>query len=285
MTRTTKRDGPSRRRPTPASAARSGLKGLRDPSRDAPRAAGVPVAPRSRLPLVLLAVALIAVAGVVAVLARGTPNSGASGPNAGAASTATAPAGTEGAASSATVPVVSERPASSATFPSAGADGGLVSGTALPLLTDAAVDPALGRAIPAITGSTLDGRPIAVRPDDGRPKVLMFLAHWCPHCQAEVPVVQSWLDAGGPKGAVDLYAIATGNDPQRPNYPASAWLAREGWTVPTVLDSDAFEIGQAFGLSAFPYWVFVNPDGTVSRRITGELAIPDLEAMIAEVTR
>lgn len=54
-----------------------------------------------------------------------------------------------------------------------------------------------------------------------------------PHCQAEVPVVPGWLNEDGANGAIDLYAIATGNDPRRPNYPAKSWLEREGCTVRT----------------------------------------------------
>ena len=69
---------------------------------------------------------------------------------------------------------------------------------------------------------------------DGRPKILLFLAHWCPHCQREVPIVQGWLDAGGLPQNVDLISIATSIDPARPNYPPEAWLTREGWE-PTVL--------------------------------------------------
>lgn len=32
-----------------------------------------------------------------------------------------------------------------------------------------------------------------VRPD-GRAKIVPFPAHWCLHCQVEVPEVQDWLD-------------------------------------------------------------------------------------------
>jgi RNA polymerase sigma factor (sigma-70 family) len=63
---------------------------------------------------------------------------------------------------------------------------------ALPTFTGTATDPAVGRAIPEARGTDFEGSSVAIE-HDGRPKVLLFVAHWCPHCQAEVPVVQAWL--------------------------------------------------------------------------------------------
>ena len=96
-------------------------------------------------------------------------------------------------------------------------------------------DPAIGRPAPQVHGFDFDGTPVAITAD-GRPKVAIFLAHWCPHCQAEVPLIQSWIEAGGVPDGVDLVSIATGIDSAAPNYPPDAWLEREGWTVPVIAD-------------------------------------------------
>ncbi|MGK2852440.1 MAG: TlpA family protein disulfide reductase [Candidatus Limnocylindrales bacterium] len=154
----------------------------------------------------------------------------------------------------------------------------VISGAALPVYGDPAADPAVGQAIPTVTAA---GGSIAL---DGRAKILVFLAHWCSHCQAEVPVVQAWLDAGGLPEDVDLVSVSTAIDPNRPNYPPEAWLAREGWTSPVIVDP-ANTVADAFGLSAFPYFVFVHADGTVGARATGELAIADLEAIVDGLRR
>ena len=68
-----------------------------------------------------------------------------------------------------------------------------VSGTPLPDY-DASVspDPALGETVPTLTGSSLgDGGTITIGPDtgDGKPQMIVFVAHWCPHCQREVPLL------------------------------------------------------------------------------------------------
>lgn len=154
----------------------------------------------------------------------------------------------------------------------------VVTGAALPVYADPAADAAVGQTIPTVAAA---GGAIAL---DGRAKILVFLAHWCSHCQAEVPVVQAWLDAGGLPEDVDLVSVSTAIDPNRPNFPPDAWLAREGWTPPVIVDP-ANTVADAFGLSAFPYFVFVHADGTVGARATGELAIADLEAIVEGLRR
>lgn len=154
----------------------------------------------------------------------------------------------------------------------------VISGLALPVYGDPSSDTAVGQAIPTVTAA---GGSIAL---DGRAKILIFLAHWCSHCQAEVPVVQAWLNAGGLPEDVDLVSVSTAIDPNRPNYPPEDWLAREGWTPPVIVDPTG-AVADAYGLSAFPYFVFVRADGTVGARATGELAIADLEAIVAGLRR
>ena len=44
-------------------------------------------------------------------------------------------------------------------------------------------------------------------------------------------------------------------------------------------------VGDAYGLPAFPYWVFVNADGTVAGRLTGELTTDQLEQIIGSLQR
>lgn len=52
-----------------------------------------------------------------------------------------------------------------------------INGAALPLLPDAGGDPAVGLPMPEVVGSSFDGSPVEIV-NDGRPKVLLILAHW-----------------------------------------------------------------------------------------------------------
>ena len=157
-----------------------------------------------------------------------------------------------------------------------------VDGTPLPVLPEAGDDPAVGRAAPVLQGQDLDGGQVT-QPTSGRPTIILFLAHWCPHCQREVPLVQEWSDAGQLPEDVDLVAVATGITSSRPNYPPSAWLEREHWTAPTIADASG-AAAEAYGLSAFPFWVAVDAQGTVVERRTGELSLAEIEELAAAAT-
>ena len=157
------------------------------------------------------------------------------------------------------------------------------SGTALPPLPDEGAAPAVGTPMPVLTGTDLAGDPLTIG-DSGRPTMVVFLAHWCPHCRAEVPVITDWVADGGLPEGVDLVAVATANDPARPNYPAADWLEAEGWPAPTLHDDADATAATAGGVSAFPFMVFVEADGTVAGRASGELTPAQLDAEVAALT-
>ncbi len=148
----------------------------------------------------------------------------------------------------------------------------------LPLMPpDAAVDTsATGETAPIVIGADFDGNEVRIE-NDGRAKAIVLLAHWCPHCQNEVPEVQAWLNSGGGVEGVDLYSIATSINSTRDNFPSSEWLEREGWTVPVIVDDKESSVYSAYGRGGFPFWVFVNSDGTVAARAAGRLGIDQLE--------
>ncbi len=158
-----------------------------------------------------------------------------------------------------------------------------VSGNPLPQLTDSADDPAVGMTLPTLTGNDQNGDPMTIGAD-GRPTMIMFVAHWCPHCQREVPVVQQWVDDGGLPNGVDLVSVSTAIDASRPNYPPDAWLASEGWTAPVLVDGDN-TAAQAVGLSAYPFFVAVDGDGAVVVRTTGELTTDQLDTITAALAQ
>jgi len=156
-----------------------------------------------------------------------------------------------------------------------------VGGTPLPLLVDGVTDPAAGMPAPEIQGFDFDGNPVGVI-NDGSSKAILFLAHWCPHCQEEVPRVQGWLDGGGGVGDVEIVSVATSINADLPNFPPDEWLEREGWEPPVIVDVED-RIFNAYGGSGFPFWVFVDGGGRVVRRSAGELDIEILEAYLGEL--
>jgi thiol-disulfide isomerase/thioredoxin len=127
----------------------------------------------------------------------------------------------------------------------------------------------VGLAAPIFSGPNENSEIISLE-KNGNAKALLFLAHWCGFCQDEVPSVQEWIDTIGVPDGVDIIAVATSIDRSRGNYPPQEWLERERWSETQIYDLDK-EIGNAYGLTSFPYWVFLDSELNVKARRTGNL--------------
>lgn len=214
-------------------------------SRGVPRRSPTTVAStgRSLLPLVIGGVAIVAIAAILAVLL-------------------TSPAST-GAAEPATEPLT-------------------VEGDALPALPSSGTDPAIGATIPRLVGTGLERESVEIGPAGGA-QAIVVVAHWCPHCQAEIPGLSAWLAEEGAPHGVRVVTLSTAIDPARPNYPPSSWLAREEWTAPVLVDDSASSGLAALGLGGFPGFVFVNADGTVAARVTGAIGSEAFAEQVAAI--
>jgi len=155
-----------------------------------------------------------------------------------------------------------------------------VSGTNLTPMPDNGADPMVGTVIPSVTGQQFDGKQLAIAAD-GKPHIIMVVAHWCPHCQAEVPRIQGWLDASGMPTDVELVTVATSNDPAKGNFPAADWLRAQKWSVPTIVDDKQSQAGAAFGVSGFPYFIVTDAQGKVVYRTSGEKTEAEWNALLA----
>ena len=151
--------------------------------------------------------------------------------------------------------------------------------TPLPEFESPDGDPAVGMIIPTIEGTDLEGKPMTITAD-GTAKIVMFVAHWCSHCQAEVPAIADHLKDTPMPDDVELVAVSTAVDEAAPNYPPVKWLKREGWKVPTMADSaDAVAAGY-YGLSGFPFFVVADADGKVVFRTSGEISMDQFDDLV-----
>ena len=161
-----------------------------------------------------------------------------------------------------------------------------VAGEALPAFdsVSSATDAAIGMTAPVVSGKGFTGTEITTD-GAGTPTLLVFLAHWCPHCQREVPLLVQWEKEGETPTGIDVIAIATGTDPANPNYPPSEWLAREEFPAlwPVIADSNDKKAANAFGLSGYPYFVLVDAQGKVFKRLSGEIPMDELTAIINQM--
>jgi len=145
-----------------------------------------------------------------------------------------------------------------------------INGEALPQYAGESDDNiAVGLPGPLFSGPNQNSEIVSLE-KNGNAKALLFLAHWCPHCQNELPAVQEVINLMGVPDGVDVIAIATSIDRGRENYPPQDWLAREGWSETQIYDLDK-KIATSYGLTSFPYWVFLDKDLNVIARRAGNL--------------
>lgn len=152
---------------------------------------------------------------------------------------------------------------------------------------DGADDPAIGQRPPVLVGEAVDGVVHTISPDIDGPIMLVFLAHWCPACNVEVPHLVQLDDEGRLPDDLNVYGVLTAVAPDRPGFPPSEWLAGFGWPWVSVADGVDFDVeppqwaaADAFGLSAYPYIVLVD-GGVVVDRWVGELGVDALADRIA----
>ena len=160
----------------------------------------------------------------------------------------------------------------------------VVVGEPLPTFEETTGDAAVGRPAPGFDATTFDGRTVKVRPGDGTGYVIAFFAHWCSHCQAEVPKLGEWIDRDGIPSGVEVVAVSTAVYLDRGNLPRS-WFAAEGWRELVLRDSDGSEVAEAYGLRSFPYFVVVGADGRVRARISGGLPSDGWAYVLNQATR
>lgn len=155
-----------------------------------------------------------------------------------------------------------------------------ITGAALPPIPDdPANDPARGQPAPQATGVSFQGGAVDLLADAG-PTIVVFLAHWCNVCQAEVPVIVDHLGGGELPGDVRLVGVPTSTDRTQGNFPPSDWLEREDWEFDVLVDSPDDELMQAYGVTAFPSFVAVDAEGNVQARGVGALDPSALDALV-----
>ena len=158
-----------------------------------------------------------------------------------------------------------------------------VEGADLPTWDGTGADSAIGRTVPRISGTDFEGMRTTWTKDDGVARAYVVVAHWCPHCRAEVPRIVDWArDHELPQG-VEVVTVSTSVDEGQPNFPPAAWLADEGWDFPVLIDDEVGTAAAALGVEGFPYLVFVDRDGKVRQRFSGEMPITDFGAAIDDL--
>jgi cytochrome c biogenesis protein CcmG/thiol:disulfide interchange protein DsbE len=155
-----------------------------------------------------------------------------------------------------------------------------VEGEKLPSYGEGDTDAAVGMTAPIVTGQGFTGNTVTTEPIG--PTMLVFLAHWCPHCQREVPLLVQWAASGTMPEGLDVIGVATATSPTNPNFPPSEWLTREKFPPlwPVLADDAKNTAGNAFGVTGYPFFVLMDETGKVVQRISGEISMDELNQVI-----
>lgn len=153
----------------------------------------------------------------------------------------------------------------------------------LPRYPKSGQDTALGMTLSPITGAWYpDGSVRSIDPSDGIARAWVVWAHWCPYCQQELPIVKSWYEANAAANPhMEVVSITTSIDDSKSN-PLLPYLEAENFPFPVIVDTSG-DLGTQMGVSAFPFWVFTGPDGTVLGRTAGLLSEEQLASFFQQL--
>ena len=146
-----------------------------------------------------------------------------------------------------------------------------------------ASDAAMGKTAPTLNGYTFAGKPVTIAPGaNGQPLMLVFLAHWCPHCNREVPRLIEWQEQGLVPEGLRVIGVTTSSRNDQANWPPSDWIEEMKWPFEVFVDSEMADAANAYGVDGFPFIAMVNAEGKIVGRHSGELELSDLDAFVKD---
>ncbi len=161
-----------------------------------------------------------------------------------------------------------------------------ITGDALPAFAQTEGDEAIGVTAPVIEGLDFQGDPVTIdAAAEGQAYMVVFLAHWCPHCNDEMPLLLAWKKTGGVPDELKVIGVATAVSENASNYPPAEWFSNKGWSWPVMVDESfgaqaAGKAAVAYGATGWPYFVIVGADGKVKARYSGEIEIDQLQLLV-----
>jgi cytochrome c biogenesis protein CcmG/thiol:disulfide interchange protein DsbE len=122
----------------------------------------------------------------------------------------------------------------------------------------------LGKAMPHVSGTTMDGEQLDLDKFRGKWVVVNFFATWCVPCQQEHPELVKFSNAHAAKGDAVVVSIAFNDQPSA----LKAFFARAGGDWPVIVSDD----GRAaidFGVTGVPESFIVAPSQLVVDHFNG----------------
>jgi thiol-disulfide isomerase/thioredoxin len=136
--------------------------------------------------------------------------------------------------------------------------------------------------MPAVAGTTLDGRSFG--PSDYRGKVVVvnFWNQDCPPCREEQPVLESVFSSLGSRGVTVIGMLYVGGNWPNDQGAAQRFLQENGVTYPNLLDSNS-QFARGFRIAGIPTTVVVDRTGQLRFQLLGKVRPGQLEDLIDQL--
>ena len=120
---------------------------------------------------------------------------------------------------------------------------------------------AIGDDAPALTSTTLDGRPFDLAALRGRWVLLDFWGTWCGFCIAEEPTYRDAFEGWGADGRLTMVSLAVDDTPAK----VREHLRTHDlpWTHVVLGDRARTDVPQRFGVEEYPTVMLISPAGTI----------------------
>ena len=139
---------------------------------------------------------------------------------------------------------------------------------------------AVGDTIPNWSAPGIRGGTVAWRQFAGSPTLIDIWAPWCPHCQADAPLLERVANAY-PGVHVVTVAIWEG---RKPGPSPTDFVEQFGIVQPTAVDDSNDTLAQGFGVEGTPTVYAVDASGTIVAAHSGELGEAGYRAMFEQLS-
>lgn len=134
-----------------------------------------------------------------------------------------------------------------------------------------------GQPAPDFELQTIEGKTYKLSDLKGKPVMINFFATWCPPCRAEMPALQEAYAEFEKDGFIILAVNLNESD-----VAIKSFIERYGLTFPIVVDK-ADKVSKAYDIVPLPTSYFVDRNGIVQGKWTGEIRKEQLRALIKKI--